>query len=48
MASRSSRYINQDIYQYIDVKKDFPEYEGYKWKRVAAGNQEAIKGGRMP
>ena len=27
MASRSSRYINQDIYQYIDVKKDFPEYE---------------------
>lgn len=37
MASRSSRYINQDIYQYIDVKKDFPEYELVCYYESSAG-----------
>ena len=31
-------------YTHLDVYKR----QGYKWKRVAAGNREAIKGGRMP
>jgi len=37
MASRSSRYINQDIYQYIDVKNDFPEYELVCYYESSAG-----------
>lgn len=37
MASRSSRYINQDIYQYIDVKNDFPDYELVCYYESSAG-----------
>ncbi len=37
MASRSSRYINQDIYQYIDVKNDFPDYDLVCYYESSAG-----------
>ena len=37
MASRSSRYINQDILQVIDVKNDFPQYNLICYYESSAG-----------
>ena len=37
MASRSSRYINQDILQVIDVENDFPQYNLICYYESSAG-----------
>lgn len=37
IASRSSRYINQDIYDYLDVKHDFPGYTLVCYYESSAG-----------